>query len=406
MSGSGKYIEWRAMLDQLGPVAENLIAHWERPEPNPEERQDLERLTLSSLAGAWLSHVSRDVSQPTFAPLWNMWLNMGGPNPDYSYRVADIDPKGTYRLSGYRGTCRFVEIAQSAWEMMLPRTAGHPTGGDNSKPRPLPLPFHDFDSLSIADNGWFSVILSPERPEGYDGDWWQTDPRCIKLMMRSCSCDWVNEIDARVAIVRLDRNEPMSREELSRRMGNVAAWTEGIIAFDIRHAQHYRDSHPVNEMLVSQAMLAGGGVAEQLYYDCWFDLGEDEALIVDTAVPENARYWQILVADDRFSTVDWVYRQSSLNDTQMRIDSDGRARFVVSARDPGVHNWLDRADNRHGIVQMRLKSAPQVPDPMTKVVPVSEVRDHLPADTPSVSKDQRAEALRKRAEAAQMRIWW
>jgi len=153
-------------------------------------------------------------------------------------------------------------------------------------------------------------------------------------------------------------------------------------------------------------MLAGGGVAEQLYYDCWFDLGEDDALIVETAVPEDARYWQMLVADDRFSTVDWVYRQSSLNDTQMRIDSDGRARFVVSARDPGVHNWLDKADNRTGIVQMRVKSGPQVPDPMTKVVPISVVRDHLPADTPTVSAEERAEALRQRAEAAQMRIWW
>ncbi len=403
-TGNAGFTGWRSILSELEPVADRLIERWGRDNPLPEERQDLERLTLSSLAGAWLSHVSLDVSQPTFAPLWNMWLNMGGPNPDYVYRVADVDPKGAYRISGYRGTCRFVEIAQSGWEMMLPRAAGAPVNAGAT--RPAPLPFHDFDSLTIAENGWFSVILSAERPEGYQGDWWQMDPRCIKLMYRSCSCDWLNEIDARTAIVRLDRNDPMPREELSRRMGNVAKWTEGIVAFDISHAQHYRDTHETNKLLVSQAMLAGGGVAEQLYYDCWFALAEDEALIVDTAVPEHARYWQILVADDRFSTVDWIYRQSSLNDTQMRIDSDGRARFVVSARDPGVPNWLDTAGNRNGVVQMRLKSAARVPDPVTTVVPAAEVLAHLPADTPRVSPAQRADALLRRAEAAQMRINW
>ena len=43
-------------------------------------------------------------------------MNMGGPCPDYTYRTTDVDPKGVYRISGYRGTTRFAEIAQQVCE--------------------------------------------------------------------------------------------------------------------------------------------------------------------------------------------------------------------------------------------------------------------------------------------------
>ena len=79
---------------------------------------------------------------------------------------------------------------------------------------------------------------------------------------------------------------------------------------------------------------------------------------------------------------------------------------MVSSRDPGVPNWLDVADNRAGILQLRLNRAAPVPDPVCRLVKIDEVRAHLPADTPHVSPEARAGQLRARAEAAQMRIYW
>ena len=35
---------------------------------------------------------------------------------------------------------------------------------------------HDLDDLALGDDGSFSVVLSAERPAGYDGDWWPLDP--------------------------------------------------------------------------------------------------------------------------------------------------------------------------------------------------------------------------------------
>ena len=90
--------------------------------------------------------------------------------------------------------------------------------------------------------------------------------------------------------------------------------------------------------------MTPGGLPDQAYYDGIHEIDDDEALIIETRVPERCRYWQALVADDRFCTVDWVNRQSSLNDAQAHVDRDGQFRAVISRLDPGVPNWLDKAD--------------------------------------------------------------
>jgi hypothetical protein len=162
----------------------------------------------------------------------------------------------------------------------------------------------------------------------------------------------------------------------------------------------------VNTFLRSKKIDELGGLPEQAYYDGIHEIDDDEALIIEIELPEQARYWQALVADDRFCTVDWVNRQSSLNDVQAHIDSDGRFRAVISRRDPGVPNWLDKADYPWGIIQMRINKASSYPDPTIVKVPVADVRTHLPADTPVVTPEQRAEQLRRRREGAQLRRIW
>ena len=149
-----------------------------------------------------------------------------------------------------------------------------------------------------------------------------------------------------------------------------------------------------------------GGLPSQIYYDGIYEIADDEALVIETELPARCRYWQALVADDRFCTVDWVNRQSSLNDTQARLDADGCFRFVVSKQDPGVPNWLDKADYPWGVIQMRLNRADSCPEPAIVKVKVADVRAHLPADTPVVTPEERRAHLRARREAAQLRRIW
>jgi hypothetical protein len=390
---------WADQMKALEKVGENLLNEW-RPEGATEaETQDMNKLVLSILACGYLGRVYTDVIRPAFMPMWNYAMNQGGPSPDYVYSSVEVDPKGAYRISGYRGTSRFVELSQQAFEMLNPQVMAEGGAGYVFS--------NDLDELALDDNGYFSVLLSANRPDGYTGDWWQLHDQTVRIFVRSCSCDWNTEIDARMAIDRLDVDgADMSPEEIARRFSDMAVWIEGMITFDMRLIRYYREHHGVNTLLRSGKIDEMGGLPKQAYYDGIHEIDDTEALIIETEVPQQARYWQALVGDDRFCTVDWVNRQSSLNDFQARLDSDGKFRAVISRLDPGVPNWLDKGDYPWGIIQMRWNRASDYPDPTIKKVPFAEIREHLPEDTPVVTPEQRKEQLRIRREGALLRRIW
>ncbi|MGE4649881.1 MAG: hypothetical protein AAEJ53_03250, partial [Myxococcota bacterium] len=87
-------------------------------------------------------------------------------------------------------------------------------------------------------------------------------------------------------------------------------------------------------------------------------------------------------------------------------DSDGKVRYVIAHEDPGVNNWIDTTGHPEGMLSQRW-AYHEVPDEMprveTRVVPVSEVLAHLPADTVRVSTEERREQVRVRQEHSQRR---
>ena len=392
---------WDEQMEALKGVADHLLATWRPDVASEAEVQDMNKLALSILACGYLCNVYTDARRPVFMPLWNYACNQGGPNPDYVYLNAEIDGAGVYELVGRRGTVRFVEITQQAPGMMTSLK------GVERKMRFNAIT-HDLDDLTIADDGSFRVVLSVERPEDHHGDWWQLNPEVGKLLMRKCACDWNTEIDAQVAINRLDdAGEDMQPAEIARRFSEMGDWIKGMIDFDMELVRYYREHHGINVLLRSQWIQQGGGLAtKQAYYDGIHEIGDDEALVVEFPVPVDCYYWQILVADDRFSTVDWVNRQSSLNDAQARIDPDGWFRGVVSKQDPGVHNWLDKADWPWGILQARFYRAAEYPEAKVTKVPVADVLEHLPKGTPVLTPAEREVQLRHRRTGAQLRRIW
>jgi hypothetical protein len=400
-----EFATWQEQLRALDPVVDDLLSIWRPDGPTEAEVQDMTKLALSILACGYLCHVYTDASRPVFMPLWNYACNQGGPNPDYVYLNAQIDETGVYEILGFRGTTRFVEITQQQQDMMGMDVFNRPQG--DTAPRKGPTT-HDLDELTIADDGSFRVVLSAERPEGHTGDWWPMDPGVKRLLMRFCACDWINEVDARVAINRLDdTGADMSPTEFSQRFADMPRWIEGMIHFDMHLVRYYLEHHGINVLLQSQWIQQGGGLAsKQAYYDGIHQIDDDEALVVEFPVPSECHYWQILVADDRFATVDWVNRLSSINDTQAHLDDDGWFRAVVSKRDPGVYNWLDKADFPWGVLQARFYRANEYPEATVTKVAVADVRDHLPTGTRTVTPEERAEQLRTRRTGAQPRTIW
>jgi hypothetical protein len=385
---------WADQMEALKEIGDLLLKEAERDDTDAR-RQEMYRYMLGAVAYGYLTYVNMDTSKPTWVACWNQVLNYAGPNPDYAYKFTLVDSQGVYRISGYRGTTRFVEITETARDFV----AG------SGKPKPSPGTY-DLDMLNIAEDGYFSVVLSAERPNGYDGDWWKLHPETQSLLMRQTAVDWRHEEDCRIAITRLDDAPPHTPEQMAERFSRLKDVVAGVIQMDMRLTRHYRDNHGINVCKISQLQKSNNPYPGQVYLDGAFQIEDDEALILETDLPKSCRYWQILLADNRFATVDWVNRQSSLNEAQAMIDSDGKFRAVIASRDPGVPNWLDTAGEPWGIIQMRWNHPSDAPEPQVTKVPFSEVRGRLPADTPVVTRAERRERLLRRNEEAQFRRLW
>jgi hypothetical protein len=152
--------------------------------------------------------------------------------------------------------------------------------------------------------------------------------------------------------------------------------------------------------------LGNSGEWPQAYFECIFDLQPGEALVLETELPEKRHYWNVQVADGLWNQVELVYRQSSLNGSQAAVDADGKFRAVLSAEDPGIHNWLDTGGNLFGSLVGRWYRCSSHPTPTVTKVQLQDLDRHLPSSTPRITPEQRAAQLRTRRIGAQLRRRW
>src|SRR3546814_11283467 len=130
------------------------------------------------------------------------------------------------------------------------------------------------------------------------------------------------------------------------------------------------------------------------------------SLVSEVRIPDQVSYCSLILTNELYETTDWYNNQSSLNDVQAVVDSDGVFRAVISARDPGVHNWLDTSGYPRGAIQGRWVDTDDKPTPTIRKVKVDEVLSQLPQDTRRVTPEQRDRMVRDRRAGALMRTIW
>ena len=171
-------------------------------------------------------------------------------------------------------------------------------------------------------------------------------------------------------------------------------WTLGTARFFSEWTDGLREGWQPDRIAAARK-FAGG--ADDIYYgNDFYRLGPDEALVIETELPD-ARYWQFQLCDLWFRSAGWSERSTSINHRQAHLDLDGRFRCVVAHRDPGVANWLDTSGEPEGVLQYRWIWSRTNPEPTGRVVSFDSIDDHLPADTPVFSRiDRMADHRRRR----------
>jgi Protein of unknown function (DUF1214) len=391
--------EWRSYIDKLAPIGEKAAAL--SPGPHDEQwRQELYQFLYSQIAVAYIGRIHNDPKYPDFSPMYNDLFAQGFPNPDDSYYLTPVDDDGVYKISGDRGSVRLVYFEVGSGTAV-------PYGIGTFGPSKA---VYDIDTLKIEKDGSFEVILSPTRPAGYQGNWWKLDTGSTYLVVRQRHYDWIHEVDGRFAIERLDQPAAKPRpnaHEIEANLNKISEWVDTFarMSLDGPWVKNLRASGLVNKVKPKDYSQASG-LGIQQYVEGLFEIKDDEALIVETEIPTGCSYWNFQLADNFWQSIEWVHHQSSLNGYTARLDADGKFRFVISSKDPGVPNWLDTVGRTTGIIYGRWTKCSSNPTPTVTRVKIEDVRKYLPADTPIVTAEERGATIRLRRKGVQMRRRW
>ena len=374
---------WSECCRRLEALGRSLLGP-EFPEDPRERTEGFRALTRQLVFALQWEVLASDPRVPTFVRFPDPGVQWGGPNPDNVYLRATIDPTATYRVWGDVSGVRQALFSLHEGDMQLEQYGVY---GERS-----------LDELAKAPDGRLELVLSPsEQP----GNWIPMHPKARFFLIRVYLSDWERDVSPGFQIERVDLAgvpaPPLQPEALARSLDRAVTWVERSLAYWNRYTTEACARAKPNQ--ASPARSAPGGADNILYGSCFWDLAEDEALLLTCERPD-ADYWGFALHTLHWlESGDFASRQTSLSGHQAHVDADGRVRFVVAHRDPGVPNWLDTEGRRRGMLAYRFVRARSGAVPEARVVALAALRAALPAAHPSVAPEERRACLARRREA-------
>jgi hypothetical protein len=456
-SDAGKDLReaWDELIQQL-ERARDAIDHPERmPAPgNDRNLAEGYRYLMGWVHGAVERAFHEDPRFPTFRHALQILNKATIDNADAIYFMAPIEGRHAYVVRGQLGDARHWRGAapapsgRKAPQYLIFELSDGVIAGDSgslAELRPgVKVQTGRLDSSEIAldASGGFEILLAPERPAGYAGNFISTHRRVTRpnpddpegeldryacwVSGRQLFYDWQREDPVQLSIRQLgaEGSHPpaLGPEQAAAQLRRCGALVRGQMHFwnefytvllevygkrDGSDGERFMPRNAFNRVNAA-SRETGGGQSTNLYAGGIYELEPDQALIVESRIPVPAQYVGFHLANLWGESLDFANHQSSLNGFQVEADEDGVLRYVVAHRDPGVPNWLDTTGHREGFLTPRWSySTTPRPDRWPKisarVVAFDDIREQLPVGVRRVMPEERLERIRIRQEHVQRR---
>lgn len=304
---------------------------------------------------------------PYFVSSTGPYTKMGLDNPDTVYYHANIRDDAEYVVTGRRGS-----TADLSFQVLA---------GDYT-PVEVPDSLTAFDDreFRIEPDGGYQIRFGP----GLSGEnRFPLGPGSAMLVVREVYSDWATETRGTIRIQRVDRigaaPPPLAEDALAKRYGVAGKLLLSRLRTFLAFPEWFYLKLPVNTM--TEPRRTPGGLATQFSSAGHYELDDDTAMVV-TVPASDAPYQGIQLGSMWYVSLDYLNHQTSLTTDQARVDPDGLIRFVISERDPGVVNWLERTGHGRGYVQIRWQRLSReltaADGPRVELIPVAELPDRLP----------------------------
>ncbi len=444
---------WDAMIQALQDARDAIDQPALMPPPATERNlAEGYRYLMGYVHSAVERAFHADPDRPHFRNALSVITRSTIDNADAIYFATAIDGRQSYRLRGKPGDTRHWrgEEALSAGSkaphyVIFEATSGELPGDTGSLMELRPgvkaqTGRLDSSHIHVDEDGSFEILLAPEKPEGYSGNYISTcragkaasesaeaAPRYANYISgRQLFNDWEHEEAIHFEITQLGAEgthpPPYSAARAAaelRQFGDIvrnqmhfwnAFWTILMGTYGEREGSIPGVAFPRNSFNTVNAAsgATGGGQSTNIYAGGVFELEPDEALIIENHIRLKPQYIGFQVGNLWGESIEYANQIGSLNGHQMTVDTDGVLRIVLAHSDPGVPNWVDTTGHREGFMTPRwtYSETPAQEDWPTitaKKVRFSEIRQHLPADTGTVSAEQRREQIRIRQRHVQKR---
>jgi hypothetical protein len=374
-------------------------------------------------------------------------------NPDCSYLYAPIRPNVQYRLSGKAADVSHWNGPRNPLAMRLAPNyvifeAHTVAPGDSGSVREnidgtkATIGKLDSREMQVNPDGTFEILLGPERPQGYTGNLIATTARkgttvqrgdvltedkyAYRLYIRELFADWEKEEpleDLSIERVGSEGQYPKVRtaEDMAAQLRQLGVLIRNHMKYwtalyarpldpSLLSPQQKSGSLPINGLFKPRANTtqAGGGQSTNAMTGGIFELQDDQSLVIEFDVAAEPDQIGFQLANYWGESYDYANRVTSLNHLQSFRSSDGVYRYVVSARDPGIQNWMDTAgyDSGFMVVRFTFSSMPtpeQLPKVRIQLVHFGRIKEFLPSDTPAFSRQDRIRQIRMRQRHVSVR---
>lgn len=354
---SGK--SWEEFCDGL-KAAGRTILRPETPASELDRAEGWRLLSRYTRLGLQMMLEFADPDFPVFYAASDDTIKVFLPNPDNIYCNATIAGDRDYRIRGHRGTVPYLSFGTKANRYDIDGTMAS-TGE-------LEAAEMQFDA-----DGTFEIILS-RTPQ--PGNWLPMAADSSMVIVRQTFLDRVNEKPAMLSIERIGAPSAppaLNAAVLDLALKKAVAFVSGTAHLVADWTQMVaRKPNELHAKPYAEAAMKVGGDPKICYYHGYWQLAPDEALVIDSEVPD-CPYWNFQLANYWLESLDVQHRRVDINKHGARYNHDGSITLVIAARDAGVGNFIDTDHHDCGGMLLRWVGAKEHPAPRCRVVKIAEL---------------------------------
>ena len=323
---------------------EDRRTYWlEKAQPSEGQRRGFDTYYEEVVFGQILWTLNTDPERPAVLTISRIPHKLGDvhipgtrwgiDNPDSVYRTIPISGAERYVIRGKVHYPRLTENYYTLWNAHMGT-----------------VDVLDGKSLALDKDGNFEIFVDSDE-KGDRANHVKSSPEAVEFYIRDVVTDWMNEKPSDLTIERLGGAPKKPERTFDQKVADAQALIIKNIDNTMRWGRQALDK-PVNMFDFVIDRDTDGALRNQVYIMGHFNLQDDEGLLIDIDLG-GAAYFIAPITNLWGTTNNIVTENGSLNLTQMKRDSDGAVRVLVSRKDPGIWNWLDTNDMQDGILTLR-----------------------------------------------------